>query len=234
MAVNSTRKKRRMRWTTEEEEALVKLWDIKYPKLRGQKRNAHIYAEIAAEMVGRNMQFDSHEVKFKMHNLTNRFKKEKDKMETSGGSRSDWPYFDRINAIIGNSNVQDMDSEIEESAVYKSENSSIYPITLISVPSSTPMSSPLTPLTPTPLPSPTSIPQSPLPPELERESAKKSELSLLQSIETTNKDILNEIRAMRHNQEQSNKAQEEMLQLERQRNEIMIKMLTCIQDRKKK
>ncbi|XP_037935563.1 uncharacterized protein LOC119669650 isoform X1 [Teleopsis dalmanni] len=111
------RKKRHSRWNTEEEQVLLELWEKKLPQLRGQKRNGHVYVEIADVMCQNNFDFNAAEIRHKIRNLMNRYKKEK-KM----GIPSDWPYFEKVKMLLESYKSLDIETVVEESVVYSSSS----------------------------------------------------------------------------------------------------------------
>ncbi|XP_037928416.1 uncharacterized protein LOC119673229 isoform X2 [Teleopsis dalmanni] len=72
------------------------------PPLRGARRNAHIFNKIATELQNRCFLDTSLEVQTKVHNFTQRLRKEQQCAGVSGGAPSDWKYFHILKRFLGN------------------------------------------------------------------------------------------------------------------------------------
>lgn len=66
--------KKRKPWTEPAEEVLMAMWEEKIVQLRGNRKNQHIYAEIAAELEKNGFRASASDVKSKIHNLTARYR----------------------------------------------------------------------------------------------------------------------------------------------------------------
>ncbi|XP_073838191.1 uncharacterized protein [Musca autumnalis] len=108
-------KQKRKRWSTEAEDLLLSLWEKNIQKIRGVRKNSHIYAEMATEMATFNFFYDGEEVKNKIHNITNRYRDEKKKIGPSGGSPSLWCLYERVHGILGGYKFHNIHSVVDES-----------------------------------------------------------------------------------------------------------------------
>ncbi|KAF5280137.1 hypothetical protein FQR65_LT15053 [Abscondita terminalis] len=98
--------KKRIKWTNESESALLDLWEEKITDLRRQKRNSHVYTEMATQLklcfVGNELEgVEGNDIKTKINNFTQNTRSEKKVIGPSGGKRSGWKYYDKINKILG-------------------------------------------------------------------------------------------------------------------------------------
>ncbi|KAF5280699.1 hypothetical protein FQR65_LT15020 [Abscondita terminalis] len=98
--------KKRIKWTNESESALLDLWEEKITDLRRQKRNSHVYTEMATQLklcfVGNELEgVEGNDIKTKINNFTQKYRSEKKVIGPSGGKRSGWKYYDKINKILG-------------------------------------------------------------------------------------------------------------------------------------
>ncbi|KAF5284955.1 hypothetical protein FQA39_LY16910 [Lamprigera yunnana] len=82
--------KKRFRWTDNLELSLIDIWETKLYDLRRQRRNSHVYAEMAAELKilfseEDNTEFDIEgvDIKTKINNLTQRYRTERKTMGPS-------------------------------------------------------------------------------------------------------------------------------------------------------
>ncbi|XP_073819129.1 uncharacterized protein [Musca autumnalis] len=66
-------KQSRKRWSPAGEEFLLDLWEKNMDKLRGARKNSHVYANIVAEMASQGYIYTPDEIKNKLHNITSRF-----------------------------------------------------------------------------------------------------------------------------------------------------------------
>ncbi|XP_073839099.1 uncharacterized protein [Musca autumnalis] len=108
-------KQKRKKWCTEAEDLLLSLWDKNIDKIRGVRKNSHIYAEMATELASFGFGYDGEEVKNKLHNLTNRYREEKKKIGPSGGSPSTWGPYERVHGILGGYKFHNIHSVVDES-----------------------------------------------------------------------------------------------------------------------
>ncbi|XP_073822056.1 uncharacterized protein [Musca autumnalis] len=69
-------------------------------QLRGCRKNSHILQEMAAELQKLGYNYTAGELKTKMHNVTARFRKEKQKIGTTGGLPSDWDLFKDVEMLL--------------------------------------------------------------------------------------------------------------------------------------
>ncbi|KAF5298716.1 hypothetical protein FQR65_LT09585 [Abscondita terminalis] len=119
-------KKTRIKWNLDLELILIDIWQAKLNDLRKQKRNAHVYNEIAgmlkspANYCEASSNINGNDIKNKICNLTQRYRNEKKVTGPSGGTRSTWVHFEQIHAILGSLPCNDF-SLINESLNVSSE-----------------------------------------------------------------------------------------------------------------
>lgn len=113
-----TDRKKMIRWSTADINLLIELWADKIDHLRGSRKNNHVYQEMAVEL-GKNGlgNVTVEDVRVRIHNLKSRYRTEKKNVGTSGGSPSDWPYFEQVNAILGSHAIHNLESLVEDSIV---------------------------------------------------------------------------------------------------------------------
>ncbi|XP_037933546.1 uncharacterized protein LOC119668181 [Teleopsis dalmanni] len=97
-----TNKRCRNAWTEGGENLLIELWEENLSQLRGPRRNGHIFKDMAKHMSEMGYKVTATEVQRKVHNFTQRFRKEQHCVGVSGGSPSNWKFFMKINRILGN------------------------------------------------------------------------------------------------------------------------------------
>nr|XP_019528036.2 uncharacterized protein LOC109400028 [Aedes albopictus] len=114
--VEEKRRKKAVRWSNNDIILLIELWEEKNDELRGARRNTHIYQEMleALQRNGLN-NITIEDIRNRIHNLTQKYRSEKKSVGTSGGSPSDWPFFDRIHAFLGKHPINNLDDYIEDS-----------------------------------------------------------------------------------------------------------------------
>ncbi|XP_055856957.1 uncharacterized protein LOC129919884 isoform X2 [Episyrphus balteatus] len=102
-------------WGTDDEEFLLELWAASEPQLRGSRKNGHIYKEMSKEFEGRPMSYSAEEIKMKLHNLTTKYKKEKQIIGPSGGSPSEWALYNKVHSILGGHRIHNLEFVVEDS-----------------------------------------------------------------------------------------------------------------------
>ncbi|XP_037947107.1 uncharacterized protein LOC119679035 [Teleopsis dalmanni] len=105
MNVNSMKiKTKRNAWTEYSEMHFLELWEEKLPQLRGVRRNGHVFKEMAKELNKRGFKVTGLEVQTKVHNFTQRFKKEQ---QSDGASEQKpaWKYYHTVKQILTNPNL---------------------------------------------------------------------------------------------------------------------------------
>ncbi|XP_036346751.1 uncharacterized protein LOC118756061 [Rhagoletis pomonella] len=129
--------------------AILELWEDRVGEPRGLRRNALVYAEMAADLAELGYTHNARDVQVKLQNFSQRYRKEKAEMGPSGGSPSTWVHYERVHQIIGGFK-SNLHTELTLESIDDSSkaSSSIAP-----VPSpGTPLPSPSSPL-PSPVPS---------------------------------------------------------------------------------
>ncbi|XP_017469576.1 PREDICTED: uncharacterized protein LOC108361467 [Rhagoletis zephyria] len=94
-------KRKRMGWSEGAELAILELWEDRVGELRGLRKNAHVYAEKAADLAELGYIHNASDVQVKLQNFSQRYRKEKAEMGPSGGSPSTWVHYERVHQIIG-------------------------------------------------------------------------------------------------------------------------------------
>ncbi|XP_018797525.1 PREDICTED: uncharacterized protein LOC108974239 [Bactrocera latifrons] len=89
--------KQRKAWMNRDESVLIDLWRERAGDLRRVKGNSQIYADISVQMAHK---FTPKEVHVKIRNLTQKYREERKKVGSSGGSPSGWKLFDAVHQII--------------------------------------------------------------------------------------------------------------------------------------
>nr|XP_014100088.1 uncharacterized protein LOC106624841 [Bactrocera oleae] len=107
--------KKRNSWSERREALLIEWWEAIVGALRGPRKNSHILEEMAVELQQQGVTFTAAEVKTKMHNLSQRFRKEKTAVGSTGGSSSQWPLFKKMSAILSPYKSYNTESLVEES-----------------------------------------------------------------------------------------------------------------------
>ncbi|XP_037942274.1 uncharacterized protein LOC119675157 [Teleopsis dalmanni] len=105
MAENSqvkTNKRSRNAWTDSGENLLIELWEENISQLRSRRRNSHIFKDMATELCKMGYTVTAVEVQRKVHNFTQRFRKEQQSVGVSEGSLSTWRFSEGISKILGN------------------------------------------------------------------------------------------------------------------------------------
>ncbi|KAL7725834.1 hypothetical protein ACLKA6_015916 [Drosophila palustris] len=90
MAESSEKKatSKRVKWSVDHEITLIDLWEEKIGELRGNRKNSHIYMEMAEEL-----------------------KAEKSKIGPSGGTPSCWNHYEKVHMILGGLRMHDVNTE---------------------------------------------------------------------------------------------------------------------------
>ncbi|XP_039967812.1 uncharacterized protein LOC120779532 [Bactrocera tryoni] len=83
--------------------------------LRGPRKNSHIMEEMALELQQQGVHFTAGEIKSKMHNLSQRYRKEKTAVGSTGGSPSQWPFYERMRAVFSPYVSYNTEGLVEES-----------------------------------------------------------------------------------------------------------------------
>ncbi|XP_065356051.1 uncharacterized protein LOC135950434 [Calliphora vicina] len=68
-----------------------------------------------SEMDANGFQFNNDALKFKLHNLTTKYRFEKKQIGPSGGSPSTWEFYDRVHAILGPFKSYSIEALMDES-----------------------------------------------------------------------------------------------------------------------
>ncbi|XP_058980411.1 uncharacterized protein LOC105261878 isoform X2 [Musca domestica] len=87
------------RWNVDSERALLRLWFAHMEQLRGCRKNRHIIQEMMNKMHNQGYYYTVDELKTKMHNVSARYKREKQAIEATG-STSDWEIFNDVDRLL--------------------------------------------------------------------------------------------------------------------------------------
>ncbi|XP_017465831.1 PREDICTED: uncharacterized protein LOC108358843 isoform X2 [Rhagoletis zephyria] len=87
-------------WEEVSERALIEVWSERIVELRGCRKNSHILLEMAQDLERQGYVYSVVELKNKMHNLTTRYRKEKQKVGPTGGSPSTWNLFQEMQSLL--------------------------------------------------------------------------------------------------------------------------------------
>ncbi|XP_050340631.1 myb/SANT-like DNA-binding domain-containing protein 1 [Bactrocera neohumeralis] len=119
--MEKTQKKKRVMWSEAAEADLIEVWQQKMPELRSTRKNNHIYEEMSCTMLLAGHEYTSIEIKIKLHNFTNKYRQEKQKIGPSGGSPSRWKYYEAVHQAVGGFKSFCSDELVEDSIVVDME-----------------------------------------------------------------------------------------------------------------
>uniref|UniRef100_W8CCJ1 Myb/SANT-like DNA-binding domain-containing protein 1 n=2 Tax=Ceratitis capitata TaxID=7213 RepID=W8CCJ1_CERCA len=86
-------KRKRLAWNEQSEAAILELWAERVEELRTERRNSHIYGEMANDLAKLGYNYSGRDVQVKLANFTQRYRKET--------IPSPWPFYERVHHIIG-------------------------------------------------------------------------------------------------------------------------------------
>ncbi|XP_039965852.1 uncharacterized protein LOC120778181 [Bactrocera tryoni] len=121
-------KKKRVVWNEAAETDLVQLWQEKMLKFQSTRKNSHIYEEMSREMNTAGHNYTATEIKIKMHNFTNKYKKEKRKVGVFGGSSSAWKHYAAVHQAIGGYKSFCSDELVEDSIMVDTDEIGSFPV----------------------------------------------------------------------------------------------------------
>ncbi|XP_058817749.1 uncharacterized protein LOC131681061 [Topomyia yanbarensis] len=128
MGENKTGKKNGKILSGREIFRVIDVWSENVAALRGTCKNSHIYAKMCEELQVYDIHLSPNELRTRIHNLSRKYRSEKNKMGTSGGSRSTWTYFETINAFLRSYKSNNMVDMMDESIISESETGSKEPV----------------------------------------------------------------------------------------------------------
>ncbi|XP_055714454.1 uncharacterized protein LOC129808697 [Phlebotomus papatasi] len=99
--------KSRKDWSDGEVRMFISIWRDHHYDLRRQKRHRKVHQAMSEELKKNGVNKTENEVKTKIKNMTARYREEKRKVGTSGGSPSTWAFYEEMNSLIGNLPVND-------------------------------------------------------------------------------------------------------------------------------
>ncbi|XP_050332550.1 myb/SANT-like DNA-binding domain-containing protein 1 [Bactrocera neohumeralis] len=118
--MESAVKERRKRtfWNETTEAYFVDLWEQQRDQLLGAKKNTHIYQEMSDELAKHGMELSVLDVKYKITNLTAKYRKCSMDLATSSAPVV-WPLYEQVHRIISRKSVNTTDASSEESMEHK-------------------------------------------------------------------------------------------------------------------
>ena len=89
-------------WSDAEVLCLIQLWgeDSIQQQLEGAKRNKHVYLKLVSELQKTGSDKTAEQCRAKMKKMKGDYRKVKDKHNQTGESRSNWKFFEAIDAIL--------------------------------------------------------------------------------------------------------------------------------------
>ncbi|XP_062550356.1 uncharacterized protein LOC134215123 [Armigeres subalbatus] len=109
--------KKRCFWSAAQIDLLFELWADKIGALRGTRKNSHIFEEMRQSFNDHGYHVSATDIKTRIHNMTARYRKEKAAVGPSGGSPSEWSLFDRVNGILGSFRIHNVNSVVVDSII---------------------------------------------------------------------------------------------------------------------
>uniref|UniRef100_A0A0K8VLX9 Uncharacterized protein MSANTD1 n=1 Tax=Bactrocera latifrons TaxID=174628 RepID=A0A0K8VLX9_BACLA len=109
-------KERRKRtfWNESTEAYFVDLWEQQRDQLLGAKKNTHVYQEMSDELAKYGMELSVLDVKYKIANLTAKYRKCSMDFATSTAPVA-WPLYEQVHRIISRKSSNTTDAASEES-----------------------------------------------------------------------------------------------------------------------
>lgn len=107
---------KRRNWTEDETGIFIDIWSDYYEKLTsGGSRHSPIYHSMANQLnvLLKGRLLTAVDVKSKIGNLVTEYRRRKKELGTTGSSPSSWPYFDRIDKLLGKANIVHLLQTIE-------------------------------------------------------------------------------------------------------------------------
>lgn len=102
---------------------LIDVWRDNVDALRANSKNSHIYKKMCEELKDYGIELTPNEVMNRIHNLARRYRKEKNMMGPSGGTRSTWAYYETINSFLHKYKQNNMIKLMDESVVPDKDDS---------------------------------------------------------------------------------------------------------------
>ncbi|XP_017468996.1 PREDICTED: myoneurin-like isoform X3 [Rhagoletis zephyria] len=130
-------KQRRKRsfWNSRAEACFVELWGEKVDELRGARKNTHVYQEMSSELAKQGCFLSAQDVKYKIANLTAKYRKCKEAMAPSGGSPASWNLYEAVHKVIGAQSINNVNMCAKESIECNSQETNEFAPLGVSVPS---------------------------------------------------------------------------------------------------
>ncbi|XP_030375834.1 uncharacterized protein LOC115625083 [Scaptodrosophila lebanonensis] len=89
-------RQKRRKWDYDEEERFLEVWKRYLTELRGERKHAHVYRDMAAEFQDLGIEVKLAEIKPKMESLKRKFKTERDAEKPSR-----WEFYEQMAEIVG-------------------------------------------------------------------------------------------------------------------------------------
>ncbi|XP_077520602.1 myb/SANT-like DNA-binding domain-containing protein 1 [Amblyomma americanum] len=109
---------RRVNWPDVTTAALIRIWEDQLPALRGNTRNARIYAAMAAELnaglAPGEGRYTAKQVKQKMDNLNKKYRQLRRTGTATGSPGVPWQFYWQLHSFLGSLPIND-DGRVEES-----------------------------------------------------------------------------------------------------------------------
>ncbi|XP_046812561.1 uncharacterized protein LOC124421431 [Lucilia cuprina] len=106
--------KKRSLWNDTAENLLLQIWEENIEHLRGNRKNSHVFQEMSKKMIDFGHSYTANEISIKIHNLSGKYRAEKKHIGPSGGSPSSWPLYNRVHSIIGHHKCNKVEELMED------------------------------------------------------------------------------------------------------------------------
>ncbi|XP_049311366.1 myb/SANT-like DNA-binding domain-containing protein 1 [Bactrocera dorsalis] len=118
METAAKERRKRTFWNEATEAFFVDLWEQQLDQLLGAKKNTHVYQEMSDELAKYGMELSMLDVKYKIANLTAKYRKCSMDLATSSAPVA-WPLYDQVHRIISRKSANVTDAASEESMEQK-------------------------------------------------------------------------------------------------------------------
>ncbi|XP_001656239.2 uncharacterized protein LOC110675840 [Aedes aegypti] len=113
--------------SSDEINRVIDVWSENVDALRKTCKNSHIYLKMCEQLRSYGIRLTPTELRNRIHNLSRRYRAEKNKMGVSGGTRSTWTYFEALNCFLKSFKQNNMTELMDESFVADSKAASKHP-----------------------------------------------------------------------------------------------------------
>ncbi|XP_036339681.1 zinc finger protein 2 homolog isoform X2 [Rhagoletis pomonella] len=128
-------RRKRSFWNSRAEACFVELWGEKVDELRGARKNTHVYQEMSSELAKQGCFLSAQDVKYKIANLTAKYRKCKEAIAPSGGSPASWNLYEAVHKVIGAQSINNVNMCAKESIECNSQETNEFAPLGVSVPS---------------------------------------------------------------------------------------------------